>query len=400
MVQKLLIANRGEIACRIIRAARKLSLPTVAVYSAADSALPHVAQADESVLLGPAPARESYLNQEAVIEAARRTGATLVHPGYGFLSERASFAQSCASAGLTFVGPSADVIRLMGDKNSAREAAARARVPVLPGSGKLDISDAGAIAAAVSVAGLSLIAEPISGMLYAGSVAAPAWLLGAFTATPLERYLPKRFSARFSTTGSYPTLGAIVTLACVIGMLGAAGAGLVGLFFIQPHFRNRIMGFIQPDADSAYQVNAAKAAIANGGIWGKGLNEGVMKRHIPDLHTDFIYSVVAEEYGLWMTLLIIGIFGFIVVRGLIKAMAMQDPFRQIATCGLYIMLGMQVLINISVNLGLIPPKGMTLPFISYGGSSMLAMGLCLGFILALTRKRNDEIVINDDPSHW
>jgi cell division protein FtsW len=125
-----------------------------------------------------------------------------------------------------------------------------------------------------------------------------------------------------------------------------------------------------------------------------------MKRHIPDLHTDFIYSVVAEEYGLWMTLIIIGIFGFIVVRGLLKAMAMQDPFRQIAACGLYIMLGMQVLINVSVNLGLIPPKGMTLPFISYGGSSMLAMGLCLGFILALTRKRNDEIVVNDDPSHW
>lgn len=101
-----------------------------------------------------------------------------------------------------------------------------------------------------------------------------------------------------------------------------------------------------------------------------------------------------------MTLIIIGIFGFIVVRGLLKTMAMQDPFRQIAACGLYIMLGTQVLINVSVNLGLIPPKGMTLPFISYGGSSMLAMGLCLGFILALTRKRNDEIVVNDDPSHW
>jgi len=100
-MQKLLIANRGEIACRIIRAARKLSLPTVAVYSEADRALPHTTLADESVLLGPAPARESYLNQEAVIDAARRTGATLVHPGYGFLSERASFVQLCDAAGLT-----------------------------------------------------------------------------------------------------------------------------------------------------------------------------------------------------------------------------------------------------------------------------------------------------------
>ncbi len=184
----------------------------------------------------------------------------------------------------------------------------------------------------------------------------------------------------------------------IIGMLGAAGAGLVGLFFIQPHFRNRILGFITENGDK-YQVNSAKAAIANGGFWGVGLNEGVMKKHIPDLQTDFIYSVVAEEYGLWLTLILIGIFAFIVIRGLIKAMAMQDPFRQIATCGLYIMLGTQVIINVSVNLGLIPPKGMTLPFISYGGSSMLALGLCLGFILALTRKRNEEIP-QDDPTKW
>ncbi len=185
----------------------------------------------------------------------------------------------------------------------------------------------------------------------------------------------------------------------IIGMLGTAGAGLVGLFFIQPHFRNRIMGFISPDADSGFQVARAKAAIANGGLWGVGLNEGTMKRLIPDLHTDFIYSVVAEEYGLWLILIIIGIFAFIIIRGLLKAMAMQDPFRQIATSGLYIMLGMQVLINVSVNLGLIPPKGMTLPFISYGGSSMLAMGLTLGFILALTRRRQEEIP-QDDPTKW
>ena len=178
----------------------------------------------------------------------------------------------------------------------------------------------------------------------------------------------------------------------IIGMLGA-------LFFIQPHFRNRIMGFISPDADSGFQVARAKAAIANGGLFGVGLNEGTMKRLIPDLHTDFIYSVVAEEYGLWLILIIIGIFAFIIIRGLLKAMAMQDPFRQIATSGLYIMLGMQVLINVSVNLGLIPPKGMTLPFISYGGSSMLAMGLTLGFILALTRRRQEEIP-QDDPTKW
>ncbi len=185
----------------------------------------------------------------------------------------------------------------------------------------------------------------------------------------------------------------------ILIMAGTALSGLVGLFFILPHFHNRIMGFIQPDADSAFQVTRAKAAIAHGGLLGVGLNEGVMKKFIPDLHTDFIYSVVGEEYGLWLTLILIGIFAFLVVRGLMKAMAMQDPFRQIATSGLYIMLGTQVIINVSTNLGLIPPKGMTLPFISYGGSSMLAMGLTLGLILALTRKRNEEIP-QDDPSKW
>jgi cell division protein FtsW len=187
----------------------------------------------------------------------------------------------------------------------------------------------------------------------------------------------------------------------IMGMLGAAVSGLVALFFIQPHFRNRILGFMTEGGDK-YQVNSAKAAIANGGFFGQGLNEGEMKRHIPDLHTDFIYSVVAEEYGLWLTLILIGIFAFVVVRGLAKSMAMQDPFRQIATSGLYIMVGTQVIINVSVNLGLIPPKGMTLPFISYGGSSMLAMGLTMGFILALTRKRRDEATEqdSDDPTHW
>lgn len=184
----------------------------------------------------------------------------------------------------------------------------------------------------------------------------------------------------------------------MVGLGGTVMAGLVGLFFWAPHFRSRLMGFINPDGDR-YQVNAALSAIANGGLWGQGVNEGTQKRFIPDLHTDFIYSVIGEEAGLFMLLLIIALFGFIVVRGLAKSMAMTDPFRQIATSGLYIMLGSQVFINISVNLGVIPPKGMTLPFISYGGSSMLAMGLTMGFILALTRKRAGELPVTEDNDH-
>src|SRR5438105_4509218 len=101
----VLVANRGEIACRVIRAAKKLSLRTVAVYSEADAELPHVALADQAILLGPARASESYLRADKLIDAARETGATLVHPGYGFLSERASFAEACEAAGLKFVGP-------------------------------------------------------------------------------------------------------------------------------------------------------------------------------------------------------------------------------------------------------------------------------------------------------
>ncbi|MCC6780962.1 MAG: acetyl/propionyl/methylcrotonyl-CoA carboxylase subunit alpha [Hyphomicrobiales bacterium] len=130
---KLLIANRGEIACRIIATARRLGVRTVAVFSEADRTAMHVTLADEAVPIGSAPARESYLRIEALIEAARRTGAQAVHPGYGFLSENADFAQACADAGLIFVGPSADTIRLMGSKSAAKALMEAAGVPVVPG---------------------------------------------------------------------------------------------------------------------------------------------------------------------------------------------------------------------------------------------------------------------------
>ncbi len=112
-----------------------------------------------------------------------------------------------------------------------------------------------------------------------------------------------------------------------------------------------------------------------------------MKRHVPDLHTDFIYSVGAEEYGLVFSLLLISLFAFVVIRGLYRAMKLNDPFEQVAAAGLFVLVGQQAFINVAVNLNMIPTKGMTLPFISYGGSSMLAMGLTLGMALALTRRR-------------
>jgi acetyl/propionyl-CoA carboxylase alpha subunit len=132
-IRKLLIANRGEIACRVIRSARALDITTVAVFSDADARAPFVAEADESVALPGSTAAETYLRPELIIDAARRAGADAVHPGYGFLSENADFAEACAAAGLTFVGPPPAAIRSMGSKTSAKQLMARAGVPVLPG---------------------------------------------------------------------------------------------------------------------------------------------------------------------------------------------------------------------------------------------------------------------------
>jgi 3-methylcrotonyl-CoA carboxylase alpha subunit len=129
----LLIANRGEIACRVIRTARAMGLRTVAVYSEADANALHVAEADEAVLIGPARARDSYLNIERILEAARKTGAEAIHPGYGFLSESAEFAQACADAGLIFVGPTADMITARGPKSGSKALRENAGVPLVPG---------------------------------------------------------------------------------------------------------------------------------------------------------------------------------------------------------------------------------------------------------------------------
>ncbi len=138
----LLVANRGEIACRVMRTARRMGLKTVAVYSDADASARHVREADEAVRLGPAAARESYLNIDAVIEAAKRTGTGAIHPGYGFLSENGSFVKALEEAGITFVGPPASAIAAMGDKSAAKARMANAGVPLVPGYHGDDQDDA------------------------------------------------------------------------------------------------------------------------------------------------------------------------------------------------------------------------------------------------------------------
>ena len=173
-----------------------------------------------------------------------------------------------------------------------------------------------------------------------------------------------------------------------VAVLAAAGmAGLVSLYFAFGHMRDRLSRFLSPESTDTHQIDRASEAIRAGGLVGRGIGEGVMKKHVPDLHTDFIYSVGAEEFGLMLSLAMIGLYAFIVLRGMKRAMKLNDPYEQTAAAGLFVLLGLQACINIAVNLNLIPTKGMTLPFISYGGSSMLAMGLTMGLALALTRRR-------------
>ncbi len=162
MFEKILIANRGEIACRVMRTAHRLGYRTVAVFSDADAHAPHVALADEAVCIGAAPAAASYLNIDALLDAARRTGADAVHPGYGFLSERADFAEACAVAGLVFIGPPPAAIRAMGDKALAKRRMIAAGVPCAPGYLGEDQSDE-RLAAEAATLGLPLLVKAVAG---------------------------------------------------------------------------------------------------------------------------------------------------------------------------------------------------------------------------------------------
>src|SRR5271155_819835 len=187
MFKKVLIANRGEIALRVIRACREMGLATVAVYSDADRGALHVLHADEAYWLGAAPAAESYLRGDLILEIARRVGADAVHPGYGFLSENAEFAEACAAAGVTFVGPPASAMRVLGSKTRARQAADAAGMPRVPGSvtGLASVGEAIRVAAGIGYP-VMLKAAAGGGGKGMRAVALPEEMEAAFAAASSE----------------------------------------------------------------------------------------------------------------------------------------------------------------------------------------------------------------------
>jgi cell division protein FtsW len=170
------------------------------------------------------------------------------------------------------------------------------------------------------------------------------------------------------------------------GALAGLG-GLVGAYMYLPHVRIRVDHFLDPSTGDSYQVNRSIEAFANGGLWGRGPGEGTVKDVLPDAHADFVFAVAGEEFGVVVCLAIVALFAFIVLRGFSRMSQEGSLFVLLAATGLLVQFGLQAAINMASSLHLIPTKGMTLPFLSYGGSSMLALGLGMGMMLALTRRR-------------
>ena len=179
--------------------------------------------------------------------------------------------------------------------------------------------------------------------------------------------------------------GAPKKLIISLGALTVGGGWLAYTFV--PHVARRIDGFLSAEVDPLTQIGFATSAIQDGGLFGVGIGRGTVKWTLPDAHTDFIIAVAAEEFGLLFTLLIIGLFMFITLRALLRLRRERDMFIRLSGVGLTTMLGAQALINLGVAVRLLPAKGMTLPFVSYGGSSLLAAGILVGMLLAMTRKR-------------
>ena len=179
-------------------------------------------------------------------------------------------------------------------------------------------------------------------------------------------------------------------LILVAGVAGIVVVGLIAGYTFLPHVADRIDRFLDPASGDSFQVNTALRAFESGGVFGRGPGEGVVKDVLPDAHSDFIFAVAGEEFGLLVCLLIVALFAFVALRGLIRLMAEKDLFVLLAVAGLLIQFGAQAVVNMGVTLRLVPSTGMTLPFMSYGGSSLVAIAIAMGMVLALTRRRPEH----------
>jgi cell division protein FtsW len=199
-----------------------------------------------------------------------------------------------------------------------------------------------------------------------------------------------------------PDVGQTVVLTAVFGMqfflaglslvwvggIAISGIGLlVGTYFLFPHVAERVDSFLDPDSGDTYQIERSLEAFQNGGPWGRGPGEGTVKDQLPDSHSDFIFAVAGEEFGVVVCLFLVVLFAFVVLRGFAKLMGETSLFVLLAATGLLTQVGLQAFVNMASAMHLIPTKGMTLPFISYGGSSYLALAIAMGMVLALTRRR-------------
>jgi cell division protein FtsW len=182
-----------------------------------------------------------------------------------------------------------------------------------------------------------------------------------------------------------------INLAFVGLSVALMGAGGIGAYFMFEHVRTRVQSFLHPNTNDAYQVIMALQAFGNGGLLGRGPGEGRIKDILPDAHADFVFAVAGEEFGMIICMLILGVFAFITLRALMRLLVEMDLFVVLAATGLITSFGLQAFVNMASTLHLIPTKGMTLPFISYGGSSVLAIALGIGMLLALTRRRHGEL---------
>jgi cell division protein FtsW len=186
----------------------------------------------------------------------------------------------------------------------------------------------------------------------------------------------------------------------IFALMGAAVAGLFGAYTFFPHFAKRIDTFLNPEGGgNTYQIDRALQSLLEGGWFGRGPGESIAKKFIPDAHADYVFSAAAGEFGILFCLGLVGLIAFIVIRALMGALRQQGLFARLAASSLAIQFGLQCGINLGVNLNLLPPKGMTLPFVSYGGTSMIAIAFGMGLMLALTRKKPEERLATGLPAY-